>query len=101
MLFEGFSVLDVAIPRGLIHTRVGGSGPPLLLLHGCPETHLMWHAVAPAIYDHDQYLLFVRDDGSVARVDRAQNMAMFEGHHRAGDPPLSTEAEVLHIEQQS
>lgn len=49
MLFEGFSVLDVATPRGPIHARVGGSGPPLLLLHGCPETHLMWHAVAPAL----------------------------------------------------
>ena len=33
---------------GRMHARVGGSGPPLLLLHGYPETHLMWHAVAPA-----------------------------------------------------
>ena len=49
MLFDGFSVLDVATPRGLVHARVGGSGSPLLLLHGCPETHLMWHAVAPAL----------------------------------------------------
>ncbi len=28
---------------------VGGSGPPLLVLHGYPETHLMWHAAAPLL----------------------------------------------------
>jgi haloacetate dehalogenase len=32
--------------RGTIFARVGGSGPPLLLLHGYPQTHLMWHAAA-------------------------------------------------------
>ncbi|HEX6635475.1 MAG TPA: alpha/beta hydrolase [Usitatibacter sp.] len=30
-----------------IHLRIGGSGPPLLLLHGNPLTHVMWHKVAP------------------------------------------------------
>jgi haloacetate dehalogenase len=49
MLFEGFGAHDVATPRGTIHARVAGVGPPLLLLHGYPETHLMWHAVAPAL----------------------------------------------------
>ena len=32
-----------------INTRVGGSGPPLLLLHGYPQSHLIWHRVAPAL----------------------------------------------------
>lgn len=32
-----------------IHTVIGGAGPPLLLLHGYPQTHAMWHAVAPAL----------------------------------------------------
>ncbi len=32
-----------------INVAHGGSGPPLLLLHGYPQTHLMWHAVAPAL----------------------------------------------------
>jgi haloacetate dehalogenase len=49
MLFDGFSVTDVETPRGPVHARVGGSGPPLLLLHGWPETHLMWHAAAPRL----------------------------------------------------
>jgi haloacetate dehalogenase len=48
-LFEGFAVRDVETPRGLVRARVGGSGPPVLLLHGYPETHLMWHAVAPEL----------------------------------------------------
>ena len=32
-----------------IHTVWGGSGPPLLLLHGSPQTHVMWHKVAPRL----------------------------------------------------
>ena len=39
-------------PAGLLHTRKGGSGPPLLLLHGHPQTHAMWHRVAPALAKH-------------------------------------------------
>jgi len=49
MLFEHFQTADVATPRGRIHARIGGSGPPLLLLHGFPQTHLMWHGVAPRL----------------------------------------------------
>lgn len=32
-----------------IHVTVGGNGPPLLLLHGYPQTHVMWHKIAPAL----------------------------------------------------
>ncbi|MGB7479137.1 MAG: alpha/beta fold hydrolase, partial [Burkholderiaceae bacterium] len=32
-----------------IHLRHGGSGPPLLLLHGFPQTHLIWHKLADAL----------------------------------------------------
>lgn len=48
-LFEGFEARDVATPGGTIHLRVGGDGPPVLLLHGYPQTHVMWHAVAPML----------------------------------------------------
>ena len=48
-LFEGFDGVEIDTPRGVVHARVGGSGPPLLLLHGFPQTHLMWHAVAAAL----------------------------------------------------
>ena len=35
--------------RGTVRARVGGDGPALLLLHGYPQTHLMWHAAAPLL----------------------------------------------------
>src|SRR5687767_9161234 len=50
-MFPGFSTRTVSTPGGEVHLRVGGSGPPLLLLHGYPQTHAMWHAVAPALVD--------------------------------------------------
>jgi haloacetate dehalogenase len=48
-IFSGFELTRIPAPRGEILARVGGDGPPLLLLHGYPETHLMWHAVAPGL----------------------------------------------------
>lgn len=47
--FPGFATHDVAVPGGAVHLRRGGDGPPVLLLHGYPESHLMWHGVAPAL----------------------------------------------------
>jgi haloacetate dehalogenase len=40
---------EVPVRGGTIRLRRGGSGPPLLLLHGNPQTHAMWHRVAPAL----------------------------------------------------
>ena len=48
IFFEGFSLEYVKVSDGMIRLRRGGSGPPLLLLHGNPQTHAMWNAVAPA-----------------------------------------------------
>ena len=48
-MFDGFEIRTLDTDRGAINARVGGSGPPLLCLHGFPETHLMWHAVAPRL----------------------------------------------------
>jgi haloacetate dehalogenase len=49
MLFPGFELEHVGVRDGQIRLRRGGSGPPLLLLHGNPQTHAMWHAVAPVL----------------------------------------------------
>src|SRR3712207_812816 len=45
-MFDGFTRHALPTGRGTIFARVGGSGHPLLLLHGYPQNHLMWHAVA-------------------------------------------------------
>ncbi|MEL6938966.1 MAG: alpha/beta hydrolase [Cyanobacteria bacterium J06598_1] len=51
-MFETFSVQKITVDNITLHTRIGGSGPPLLLLHGYPQTHVMWHKVAPALAQH-------------------------------------------------
>jgi haloacetate dehalogenase len=52
-LFPNFQTLRVQTAPGVeIHARVGGSGPPLLLLHGHPQTLAIWHRVAPALAQH-------------------------------------------------
>jgi haloacetate dehalogenase len=48
-VFDGFEIRDVEGQGALIHLRIGGSGPPLLLLHGNPLTHVSWHKVAPQL----------------------------------------------------
>ena len=48
-MFEGFDRKDIHTSATTIHAVVGGSGPPLLLLHGYPQTHVMWHRVAAGL----------------------------------------------------
>lgn len=48
-MFEGFKSFDRDCDGMRIHGVIGGSGPPLLLLHGYPQTHVLWHLVAPVL----------------------------------------------------
>lgn len=49
-LFPQFRSIDVETDSDVrIHAVVGGDGPPLLLLHGHPQTHAIWHKVAPTL----------------------------------------------------
>jgi haloacetate dehalogenase len=50
-LYPGFSSEWINTRSGRIFARVGGKGPPLLLLHGFSETHVQWHCVAPQLAD--------------------------------------------------
>ncbi|SDB15794.1 alpha/beta fold hydrolase [Belnapia rosea] len=49
MFFEGFTLEHREANGQRIRMRRGGSGPPLLLLHGNPQTHAMWHKLAPTL----------------------------------------------------
>ena len=48
-MFEGFEQRQVATSGASINLVTAGDGPPLLLLHGYPQTHAMWHKVAPQL----------------------------------------------------
>jgi haloacetate dehalogenase len=48
-MFETFSSFDLQRDGVRVHGRIGGSGAPLLLLHGHPQTHANWHRVAPRL----------------------------------------------------
>lgn len=48
----GFSAMRIATTGAEIHTLCGGSGPPLLLLHGHPQTHVAWHKIAGRLAQH-------------------------------------------------
>jgi haloacetate dehalogenase len=48
-LFSGFSRAALYVNETVINTRYGGTGPPVLFLHGYPQTHVMWHRVAPTL----------------------------------------------------
>ena len=51
-LFPGFAERRIQTEAGEIYLRTGGSGPPLLLLHGYPQTHVCWHKIAPGLANH-------------------------------------------------
>src|SRR5260370_5663639 len=48
-LYPGFASHWIDTAAGRVFARSGGEGPPLLLLHGYPQTNVMWHRVAPAL----------------------------------------------------
>ncbi len=48
-MFKGFELEFVDVGQAVLRVRHGGSGPPVLLLHGHPRTHATWHRVAPLL----------------------------------------------------
>jgi haloacetate dehalogenase len=50
--FAGFDRVTIDVDGARIHAVTGGSGPPVLLLHGFPQSHVCWHKVAAALAGH-------------------------------------------------
>jgi len=58
-LYPGYETKWIDTTIGKIFVRIGGSGPPLLLLHGYAQTNVMWHLVAPSLAK--QFTLVIAD----------------------------------------
>ena len=48
-MFEGFERVTIETTGAAINVVTGGKGSPVLLLHGYPQTHVMWHKIAPRL----------------------------------------------------
>ncbi|HEU0212696.1 MAG TPA: alpha/beta hydrolase [Jiangellaceae bacterium] len=48
-MFEGFRLDRITVGDVVLRVRHGGAGPPVVLLHGHPRTHVTWHRVAPLL----------------------------------------------------
>lgn len=69
-MFENFESTYIEGPAGKLRVLRGGSGAPLLLLHGHPQTHVMWHLVAPSLAEHFTVILMdLRGYGDSVRAD--------------------------------
>ena len=83
-MFEGVTTTDIETTDAVIHTVHGGAGPPVLLLHGYPQTHVMWHRVAPAL----------AEAFTVVTTD-LRGRALPCGHFPAAEAPAEVIAETL------
>jgi haloacetate dehalogenase len=80
MILDGFAAADVETAAGArVRVRTAGSGPPVVLLHGYPQTSVMWHRVAPGLArDHTVVLADLRGYGdSVPPPGAEQDVAAF------------------------
>ncbi|MCS6881773.1 MAG: alpha/beta hydrolase [Oscillochloridaceae bacterium] len=48
-ILANFRAERIRVPEVTLNVALGGGGPPLLLLHGYPQTHAMWHKIAPSL----------------------------------------------------
>ena len=73
--FNGFEAADHAVDGLRLHARVGGraGAPPLLLVHGFPQSHVMWHRVARALAPH--YRIVLPDLRGYGRSDKPRGDA--------------------------
>ena len=85
-MFEGFTQSMVDTGEAVLRVRQGGSGPPLLLLHGHPQTHVMWHKLAPRLAQHFSVVLAdLRGYGESSKPPTAPDHAPYSKRAMARD----------------
>ena len=85
-MFEGFDVREVVTGETSIRVRIGGAGPPLLLLHGYPQTHAMWHRVAPLLAERRTVVCAdLRGYGDSGKPASDADHAVYSKRASAGD----------------
>ncbi|HET9821303.1 MAG TPA: alpha/beta hydrolase [Burkholderiaceae bacterium] len=85
-MLEGFDTRDLCNGDVRLRVRVAGKGPPLLLLHGHPQTHAMWHRVAPSLAQrHTVVLMDLRGRGDSSRPPSDAEHGPYSKRAMAGD----------------
>ena len=86
-MFTGFATKTFTLKSGVrIHARVGGSGPALLLMHGHPQSHVMWHRVAPQLAERFTVIApDLRGYGDSSRPDPGENCVAYSKRVMAQD----------------
>jgi haloacetate dehalogenase len=85
-VFDGFKLETVETDEVSIRLRRGGSGPPLLLLHGFPQTHAMWSKVAPRLAQHYTVVCpDLRGYGGSSKPESTPNHEPYSKRARARD----------------
>lgn len=96
-LFPGFGIERIKTKDAEIFARVGGSGPPLLLLHGFPQTHHCWHRMAPVLArSHTVIAADLRGYGSSA-APRGDGGAATYAKRAMSDDMLEVMAALGHV----
>ncbi len=86
VVFEEFTTTRVDTGAATINAVHGGSGPPVLLLHGFPQTHAMWHRVGPALArEHTVVAADLRGYGDSSRPPSDDDHAAYSFRAMAAD----------------
>ena len=85
-MLDGFEQTLVPTSGAEINLRMAGRGPPLLLLHGYPETHVMWHKIAPRLAERFTVVLTdLRGYGDSAKPPGGEDHAAYSKRAMAQD----------------
>jgi haloacetate dehalogenase len=85
-MFQGFSTHDIDHAGVRLRAWAGGAGPPLLLLHGHPQTHAMWHAVVGPLAQRFRVIAMdLRGRGDSQRIAASTDHAAYSKRAMAAD----------------